>query len=201
MDIANCYQVLGLRPGASLAEIKASYRNLARQYHPDTNPGDQQTQERFIKVTQAYKLLLDVVKLPEDLELPTSNSHSEVSKRRSSATKVTRKEYTTQHNSNLSEKDQRLKRRSYEDLQRLLRHQQFPRAIALMEGLAQRLPQDLEARQWLAVTYQRWGRYLIERKQLDKARLCLKKALKTDPHNRSLWLDIERDFRQIEHLH
>jgi tetratricopeptide (TPR) repeat protein len=205
MDIADCYQILGLRPGADLAEIKASYRNLARQYHPDAN-GDEQAQERFIKVTQAYKFLLGVVnapvaKEPDRSPAVSSSSYSEGSRRRSSTTKVTRKEPSvTQYDSNLSERDQRLKRRSYQDLQQLLRHHRFPRAIALMESLAQRLPQDPEVRQWLAVTYQRCGHYLIERKQPDKARIYLKQALKTDPHNRSLWLDVERDFRQIEHL-
>lgn len=205
MDTADCYQVLGLRPGASLTEIKASYRTLARRYHPDTNAGNQQAQERFIKVTQAYKFLIDVVKAPSESsgqsQAVSSNSQMGTSKRQRSATKVTRKEPVAQYNSDLSERDQRLKHRSYQALQQLLRHHRFPRAIALMESLAQRLPQDLEVRQWLAVTYQRWGHYLVERKQPDKARIYLKQALKTDPHNRSLWRDVERDFRQIEHLH
>lgn len=206
MDIADCYQILGLRPGASLTEIKVSYRTLARRYHPDANSGDEQAQERFIKVTQAYKFLLSVVKAPvaESSDQPqavSSNSQSSgTPKRQPLATRVTRKETPAQYNSNLSERDQRLKRRSYQDLQQLLRYHRFPQAIALMEGLAQRLPQDLEVRQWLAVTYQGCGHHLIEQKQPDKARIYLKKALKTDPHNRSLWINVERNFRQIEHL-
>jgi Tfp pilus assembly protein PilF len=36
--------------------------------------------------------------------------------------------------------------------------------------------------------------------QLDKARIYLKKALKTDPHNRSLWAEVERDFRRMEQM-
>jgi hypothetical protein len=64
MDLANCYRLLGLTYGASLAEVKASYRRLARRYHPDVNAGDRLTQEKFIQLTEAYKLLLSVIKEP-----------------------------------------------------------------------------------------------------------------------------------------
>ncbi len=93
-----------------------------------------------------------------------------------------------------------MKETSYEQLQQLLRSHRFPRAIALVEGLAQRLPQDSEIRQWQAITYQRWGRQLIQERQLDKARLYLKKALRTDPQNRSLWAEVEQDFRRMEQI-
>jgi tetratricopeptide (TPR) repeat protein len=51
-----------------------------------------------------------------------------------------------------------------------------------------------------AIAYQRWGRYLIGEKQQDKARAYLKKALRTDPHNKSLWAEVERDFRRLEKI-
>ena len=58
--IANYYRKLGLNLGASLGEVKASYRRLARIYHPDVNPKDQQAKDKFIAVTEAYKILLMV---------------------------------------------------------------------------------------------------------------------------------------------
>ena len=67
--------------------------------------------------------------------------------------------------------------------------------------MAQRIPHDPEIRQWQAISYQRWGRQLITEKQVDKARNYLKKALKTDPHNRALWAEVERDFRQLEKIY
>jgi tetratricopeptide (TPR) repeat protein len=82
----------------------------------------------------------------------------------------------------------------------LLKYRRFARAIALVEGLAQRIPQDPEVRQWQAIAYQSWGRHLVNERQLDKARIYLKKALRTDPHNRSLWAEVERDFRRIEQI-
>ena len=66
------------------------------------------------------------------------------------------------------------------------------------EGLAQRITHDSEVRQWQAITYQRWGRELIGQGQLAKARIYLDKALKTDPLNKSLWVEINRDFQSLE---
>jgi tetratricopeptide (TPR) repeat protein len=100
----------------------------------------------------------------------------------------------------LSEIEKQLKWSSYDQLQQLLKYQRFARAIALVEGLAQRIPHDPEVRQWKAIAYQRWGRHLVNERQLDKARIYLKKALRTDPNNRSLWAEVERDFRRMEQM-
>ena len=51
------YEILGIRIGASEAEIKAAYRRLSFQYHPDRNPGDQGAADRFIGITKAYEAL------------------------------------------------------------------------------------------------------------------------------------------------
>jgi DnaJ-class molecular chaperone len=53
------YQQLGVKRGASEAEIKKAYRSLAKQLHPDRNKDNPQAAERFAKVTQAYDLLSD----------------------------------------------------------------------------------------------------------------------------------------------
>ncbi len=53
------YQQLGVKRGASEAEIKKAYRSLAKQLHPDRNKDNPTAAERFAKVTQAYDLLSD----------------------------------------------------------------------------------------------------------------------------------------------
>jgi molecular chaperone DnaJ len=53
------YEILGLKKGASEADIKKSFRKLAMQYHPDKNPGDKAAEEKFKEVNEAYGVLSD----------------------------------------------------------------------------------------------------------------------------------------------
>jgi molecular chaperone DnaJ len=53
------YKTLGLRKGASVKQIKARFRQLARRYHPDHNPGSPGSEERFKLVAEAYQVLTD----------------------------------------------------------------------------------------------------------------------------------------------
>src|SRR3954468_9732824 len=53
------YKTLGVDKKASAEEIKKAYRKLARQYHPDRNPGDAKAEERFKEISEAYDVLSD----------------------------------------------------------------------------------------------------------------------------------------------
>ncbi|MCL4424566.1 MAG: molecular chaperone DnaJ [Firmicutes bacterium] len=53
------YEVLGVGRDASLDEIKKSFRQLARKYHPDANPGDPTAEEKFKEINEAYEVLSD----------------------------------------------------------------------------------------------------------------------------------------------
>lgn len=58
-DFKDYYQILGISKTASADEIKKAYRKLARKYHPDLNPGDQQAETRFKEVNEAQEVLSD----------------------------------------------------------------------------------------------------------------------------------------------
>ncbi|KKD38721.1 MAG: J domain-containing protein [Limnoraphis robusta] len=58
-NFRNYYQILGVPKDATLEEIKRVYRRLARQYHPDLNPGDKEAEEKFKDIGEAYHILSD----------------------------------------------------------------------------------------------------------------------------------------------
>ena len=232
MDTAQCYRLLELKTTANLEEVKASYRRLARRWHPDINPDSQQAHDMFIKVTQAYKVLLKVIPptvqtIPRPTTGPTVTRRSARPTATAPAVKVTVTPKQAPYASpqppvtakvatprqatrqappqpakapTLSEADNKLKLNFYQQLQDLIKHQRIPRAIALVEALSNRWPQDLEVRQWQAIIYQLWAKQLIRERKLNQACAYLKKALNTDPHNKSLWAEVERDFRRLEQV-
>jgi molecular chaperone DnaJ len=60
--VANFYSELGVARNASQADIKKAYRKLAREFHPDNNPGDSKAEDRFKRISEAYETLSDTDK-------------------------------------------------------------------------------------------------------------------------------------------
>lgn len=65
MKYRDYYKILGVDKNATEKEIKHAFRRLARQHHPDVNPGDPQAEERFKEINEAYEVLSDPEKRPK----------------------------------------------------------------------------------------------------------------------------------------
>ncbi|KAL2612003.1 hypothetical protein R1flu_023695 [Riccia fluitans] len=59
MSKRDYYEVLGVKRGATAAEIKKAYYALAKQHHPDMNKGDEKSEEKFQEIQHAYEVLKD----------------------------------------------------------------------------------------------------------------------------------------------
>ena len=61
-NIKNPYEVLGVERTAEISEIKAAYRRLAKEHHPDRNSGNKDSEEKFKEISEAYATLRDPAK-------------------------------------------------------------------------------------------------------------------------------------------
>lgn len=242
MAAAHYYRILGLRTGADFEAVKLAYRNLARLYHPDVNPGDHLAKEKFVQITQAYQAIADALPAgvskvtPRPAAAPEATAPSQsarstpktsvsgrgASTRSASAQSASTRSATTnsattnsatqngtsptpsqppiQQPPGGSEADQDLKQSSFTQLQSFLQNQRYPRAVALVEGLAHRFPNDPEIRQWHAITYYRWGQAAISDGNFTKASACLKKAARLDPLNRSLQKSLQQEWQRLAEI-
>lgn len=64
-NFRNYYEILGVNREDPIEDIKKVYRRLARQYHPDLNPGDKEAEEKFKDISEAYEILSDPNKRAE----------------------------------------------------------------------------------------------------------------------------------------
>ena len=60
MDFKDYYEILGVPPDADAKAIRQAFRQLARQVHPDVNPGNKEAEEKFKVINEAYQVLSDV---------------------------------------------------------------------------------------------------------------------------------------------
>jgi len=214
MQQSECYRLLGLSRGASIEDIKLSYRRLARKYHPDLNQDDPTATDKFRLIQQAYQILKDVEAGLIDRQVSysspkTSQTSTRATPNNPSSPKV-KVEVKSQPPSEYKSKDVRqkvdpiandpelrLKLDTLRRLQELLKQRKYVVAIAVAEGMRARFPKSTEVIHWQAVTYHRWGTELLLKAKFREAEIFLNKALVTDPSNRELAFEVKRDLDRI----
>lgn len=203
-NLARYYQRLELSTNATVQQVKEAYRRLAKQYHPDLNPGDRRAAERFIQVQQAYEILIAALEQAGPHSTPDRSDQEQEQAAPPPPTRVrvhVKKPAERDSKSaapKLSPDQERLKQQVLSRIRSLLRHQQWQQAIYYAEDLAARFPQQPDVCRMLAKAYHGRALYLIDRRKYEEARPYLQKASKTDRHNRQLWQDINRAYQRIE---
>ena len=59
MEYKDYYKILGVDRKASEDDIRKAYRKLAMKHHPDKNPGDKKSEDKFKEINEAYQVLID----------------------------------------------------------------------------------------------------------------------------------------------
>lgn len=201
-NLAWCYRVLELTTDATEQEIKTAYKKLARKYHPDLNPGDRATAEaQFKLISLAYQTLISARQQPntQNRQYYTSNQPASPTPTVSSRVRFHVKHPQQRKVENISFEQRLYKASTLNQIYNLLKRKKWQQAIEVAENLTTDFPGDTQVSEWLAVAYHRWARKLIERQHYEPARIYLKKALQADPHNKQLWLAIDRDYKNMEH--
>ena len=190
ITIEKSYKLLGLNSSASIDEIKAIYRQMAKKIHPDLNPHEPTARDRFNTLNQAYQLLLAVHSEPDrivpnpELE-PTAHSDG------------VRVNYVV--DPPLSPQDLQLKIEVFESLEKLIRQENFTKAVSIVDMLAKVVPNCSDISKKQSEVYFKYAQDLVNRRsQFTLARTYLKAALKVDPHNQQRWQAVNREFNRIE---
>jgi DnaJ domain len=194
MTIEKSYALFGLNPSASVDEIKTIYRQMAKEIHPDLNPDDPTARDRFYTLNQAYQLLLSTRSVTDrvDIDAATEADGRDL-------VDAVRVNYVV--DPPLSPQDLQLKQEVFENLEKLIRQENFVKAVSVIDLLVRVVPDRPEILKKQSEIYFKYAQDLVNRRtQLTLARTYLKASLKIDPHNQQRWQAVDQQFNRIERL-
>jgi hypothetical protein len=195
ITLEQAYQLFGLKPSASIDLIKAIYRQMAKAMHPDLNPHDPTARDRFNTLNRAYQLLLAAAYSIAD-NIHSNNSPNLEPDSQSPDVRVS---YVV--DPPLSPKDLQLKQEVFADLEKLIRQEDFIKAVSIVDLLVRVIPNSPEISRKQSEVYFKYAQDLVKQHtQLNLARTYLKASLKIDPHNQQRWEAVNREFNRIERM-
>jgi curved DNA-binding protein CbpA len=196
ITIEKSYKLFGLNSSASIDEIKTVYRQIAKKIHPDLNPDDATARDRFNTLNQAYQLLLETARSTS--YNPNTDPTIDRENRDSTDPQI-RVNYIV--DPPLSLQDLQLKQSVFDDLDKLIRQDNFTKAVSIVDMLEKVIPNRTEIIRKQSEVYFKYAQNLIkQRSQLNLAREYLKESLKLDPHNQQRWEAVNREFNRIERM-
>jgi hypothetical protein len=194
ITIEKSYALFGLNPSASVDEIKTIYRQMAKEIHPDLNPHDPTARDRFYTLNQAYQLLLSASSVSERVDADANSGEDD-----RDCVDAVRVNYVV--DPQLSPQDLQLKQEVFESLEKLIRQDNFVKAVSVIDLLVRVVPGRPEILKKQSEIYFKYAQDLVNRRtQLRLARTYLKASLKIDPHNQQRWQAVDRQFNRIERL-
>jgi hypothetical protein len=194
ITIEKSYALFGLNPSASVDEIKTIYRQMAKEIHPDLNPHDPTARDRFYTLNQAYQLLLSASSVSERVDADANSGEDD-----RDCVDAVRVNYVV--DPQLSPQDLQLKQEVFESLEKLIRQDNFAKAVSVIDLLVRVVPGRPEILKKQSEIYFKYAQDLVNRRtQLRLARTYLKASLKIDPHNQQRWQAVDRQFNRIERL-
>ncbi len=220
MSQTECLIVLGLPYGTTFDQVKATYRQLARKYHPDANNGDHSHAEKFSQIQEAYEVLKDVEDglLARESAPQTSKSTEEKRKvkfnvqytqpQQQQAKEPSLEEQFRQAMESVQRgekrvtsindfKNSKLKGEHLVHLKNLLNQEKYLEAIVVGDAMAQRFLGDSDVMYWQAIAYQRYGSELFKMGSRSKAKGYLNKAFKLASEHPDLLAEIEPLLQSI----
>ncbi len=204
ITLEQAYNLLGLNPSASIDEIKAIYRQMAKSMHPDLNPEDPTARDRFNTLNQAYQLLLVAARFSRGAGFPpttTASINSDTVTNVDNHDRATSVRVSYVVEPTLAPADLQLKQEIFESLEKLMRQDNFTKAVSTIDLLVKVIPNCQEISRKQSEVYFKYAQDLVkQRTQLHLARTYLKASLKIDPHNQQRWEAVNREFNQIERL-
>lgn len=100
----NRYSTLGVKPNASIPEIKKAYRRLAMEHHPDKNPNNRASEKKMLEINEAYEILSDEMeKKKYDADL-MAYLKKEIEKEKKRETNSESRQYTNPSSSSFQRK-------------------------------------------------------------------------------------------------
>jgi DnaJ domain len=133
ITLEKSYALFGLQPSASIEKIKMIYRQMAKEIHPDLNPDDPTARDRFYTLNQAYQLLISAHSVDTQHGVDPSDTAA-----RSDRVERVRVNYVV--DPPLSPPDLQLKQEVFENLEKLIRQENFEKAVSVIDLLARAVP-------------------------------------------------------------